>query len=273
MAQQHSARETVASLGAATRREITSIARQVRPLDESGWDAPTWCTGWTVREIVAHLTEGVDRFGAQVRGALAGEPVEFSMADRDARRARVKALPPEELVSELKRRTGGFFEYLEGLDDEVLTSAKVPMAAGLTAPLAIAHLRLQEPALHRWDTLALQQPDAKVDPESAALLVDYVLGNAVRQTKAEALAGLDATYRLDVQGPGGGAVVIGLREGKATAIRDPQPGGSVPDLALATEALVRLLWGRVDVERALADGVLKGDAEAARALGRAFGNR
>src|SRR5215213_8378451 len=182
--------DEVRTIGTAARREAAALATYARALDGAGWDAPTWCIGWSVREVVAHLAEGMDRFGQQVRGALAGEPVEFSMAERDTRRAEVKALPDEELVSELKRRTGGFFEYLEGLDDDVLTSAKVPMAAGLTAPLGVAHLRLQEPALHRWDTLALAQPDAKVDAESAALLVDYVLGNAARQTKPEALAGL-----------------------------------------------------------------------------------
>lgn len=271
MTEQRSARETVATLGAATRREITAIARQVRGLDAAGWDAPTWCTGWTVREVVAHLAEGVERFGQQVRGALAGSPVEFSMAERDARRQVVKALPPDELVSELKRRTGAFFEYLEGLPEAELTGAVVPMAAGLTAPVSIAYLRLQEPAIHRWDLLAPSAPDATLDAESAALLVDYVLGNAPRQTKPDALAGLDVTYRLDVQGPGGGAVVIGCREGKATVVRDQAPGAA--DLALATEALVRLLWGRVAVERALARGVLQGDAEAARTLGRVFGNR
>ena len=271
MGQERSVHETVATLGAAARREVTAIARHVRGLDDAGWDSASWCEGWTIREVVAHLAEGVDRFTQQVRGALAGHPIEFSMAERDARRQVVKALPPPELINELKRRTGAFYEYLETLSTDQLTAATVPMAAGLTPPLSIAYLRLQEPAIHRWDILAPTTPDATLDPESAALLIDYVLGNAARQTRPEALAGLDATYRLRVEGPSGGAVAISCREGKATASRVDDAGTA--DLTLPTEALVRLLWGRMAIERALAQGVLRGDATAARTLGRVFGNR
>ncbi|HLI29212.1 MAG TPA: maleylpyruvate isomerase family mycothiol-dependent enzyme [Chloroflexota bacterium] len=271
MGQERSVHETVATLGAAARREVTAIARHVRGLDDAGWDSSSWCEGWSVREVVAHLAEGVDRFTQQVRGALAGQPIEFAMAERDARRQVVKALPPAELINELKRRTGGFYEYLESLTPEQLTTPRVPMAAGLTAPLAIAYLRLQEPAIHRWDILAPTQPDATLDPDSAALLIDYVLGNASRQTRPEALAGLDATYHLQVEGPGGGRVIITCREGKATVARAADSGPVA--LTLSTEALVRLLWGRMAIERALERGVLRGDPEAARALGRVFGNR
>lgn len=270
MAQERSVKETVSAVGAAARREVTGVARAARGRDEAGWSAPTWCTGWTVREVVAHLAEGVERFGMQVRGGLAGDPVEFTMADREARRQVVKALPDDELLSELKRRTGAFFDYLDTLPESELTRVCIPMAAGPAAPASVAVLRLQEPALHYWDILALEQTDATLDFESAALLADYVIGNAPRQTKPDALADLNATYSLDASGPGGGPVTITCADGKATVSRG---GSAAADLTLTTEALVRLLWGRVDIERALASGQLRGNAEAARTLGRVFGNR
>src|SRR5581483_9435157 len=111
----------VAALREAARGEVAALATYGRTLDAAGWGAPTWCPGWDVREIVAHLAEGMDRFGQQVGGALEGKPVEFSMAERDARRAQVKALPDAELPGRLERNTAAFYERLEPLDDDDLS--------------------------------------------------------------------------------------------------------------------------------------------------------
>src|ERR687885_952718 len=115
MAAADSPRAQVAALREAAEGEVAALAGDARMLDAAGWDAPTWCPGWSVREIVAHLAEGMDRFGQQVQGALAGQPVEFSMAERDARRAQVKALPINELPMLLEQRTDAFFDHVEGL--------------------------------------------------------------------------------------------------------------------------------------------------------------
>ena len=69
MAQTPSPRAQVAALRAAAQAEAAALAAHARTLDAAGWDQPTWCPGWTVREIVAHLAEGMDRFGQQVQGA------------------------------------------------------------------------------------------------------------------------------------------------------------------------------------------------------------
>src|SRR6476661_5650886 len=120
MAAAESPRAQVAALRTAAQGEVGALAAQARTLDAAGWEAPTWCPGWDVREIVAHLAEGMDRFGQQVGGALAGQPVEFSMAERDARRAQVKALPDDALVARLEDNTAAFFAPVEPLAADVL---------------------------------------------------------------------------------------------------------------------------------------------------------
>jgi uncharacterized protein (TIGR03083 family) len=276
MAGSGSAREQVRALGAATRREVAAAVAHARGLDAAGWEAPSWCDGWAVRDVLSHLTEGTERYHLQTRAALDGQAVpEFSMEERNARRGVVKAMAPEQMLGELERRSNAFWDDVEGRSEEALAGMALPHVGGrtLSGP-QVCRLRLNEFMLHRWDTVAARDPGATLDAESAGLALDYNLGNAARMAKAPALEGLEATYLCQVSGPGGGPVAIVCRGGKVEVAREAPERADVT-LRLPAETLNRLLWGRVDVERALADGTIQvqGDPEQARALGRVFGNR
>jgi uncharacterized protein (TIGR03083 family) len=268
--------QQVAAVGDAVVEEATALATYGGSLDAAGWDSPSWCEGWSIHEVVSHLVEGSERFAMQTRAALAGEPVpEFTVEERTARRQEVKKMPRDQLVAELVRRNTTFFDYLRALPAADLTRADVPLPAGLLTGVQVALLRLNETALHHWDCLAPTNPEAALKAATAGLLADYVLPGAGRLAKKDALGGVNTVYRCDASGPGGGPVTITLRDGAAQVAR----GGDAPadvKLRLPTEMLLRLLWGRVAVDRELSDGVIRvvdGDKEAVRTLGRVFGNR
>ena len=265
--------DEVRTIGTAARREAAALAAHARALDSAGWDSPTWCVGWSVREVVAHLAEGMDRFGQQVRGALAGQPVEFSMAERDARRAQVKALPDDALVARLEDNTAAFFAPVESLAADVLLRPVVPMAAGLTPVFGVAQLRLFELAVHRWDVRVPTDPTATVDAETVALLMDWVLAGAHRQAKRDLLAGLQGTVRCETTGPTGGPVTI-TASGAGVQVARGAAGAADATLHLSGEALLRWFWGRLPLATALEQGSvrLEGQREVALALSRAFGN-
>jgi len=266
----------VRAIGAAVRREAGAIAAHMRGQDAAAWDAPSWCEGWSLRDVTSHLTEGTERFYLQTRAGLDGQPVpEFSPEERNARRAQVKAMPPAEMLAELERRNQVFFDDLEAREDAALGRPAVPLGPGRTLTGAqIAALRLNELLLHHWDLLAPTRPDARLDPESAALVADYVLGNAARMAKADALQGLDTTFRCETSGPGGGPITIACRNGQCEVTRGAAGQADVT-LRLPLETLLRFVWGRVALEQALADGTIQasGDRDQVLALGRAFGNR
>lgn len=265
-------RAQVAALREAAQREVAALASDARTLDAAGWAAPTWCPGWDVREIVAHLAEGMDRFGQQVDGALRGQPVEFSMAERDARRAQVKALPDAELIARLEQNTAAFYDRLAPLSDDELARPIVPMAAGLTPILQVAYLRLHEPALHRWDVRIMRDAAATVEPHAAALLSDYVLAGAPRLAKAEALGEGAGVALAETTGAGGGPVTLRWQGGQVEVTRGAAANPDVT-LGLPIETLIRLIWGRLPLA-ALDDGRVRvsGDPAAARRLAAAFGN-
>ena len=298
MAEERSVQAAVATVGAAARKEAAAVATQVRSLDPARWAAPSWCEGWSVQDVLTHLTEGTERWGMQTRAAVAGEAIpEFSPAERRAREEQVRAMPPAEMAAELERRNNAFFDWVEGLPAADLSRSVVPRPGGRQATaLDIAQLRLNELALHRWDVLAPTDPAARLDADTAALVMDYVLAGAGRLARGGGLEGLRAVFRCEASGPGGGPVTMVCRDGavqvtrgtpttadptlhlRAEGLRQlpPQESAVVAvTVSLPAETLIRFIWGRVELERALAEGTIRveGDRSALLALGKAFGNR
>jgi uncharacterized protein (TIGR03083 family) len=226
--------------------------------------------------VVSHLTESPERFYLQIQAGLDGPaPREFSQEERNARRAKVKELPPTEMLAELERRLEVLLADLEARDEAALTRPCVQVAPGrIVTPAQVTTLRLNELLLHHWDLRAPTDPAATLDAESTALIADYVLSNAARMAKADALQGLDATFLCETSGPGGGAVTIACRGGKCEVTRGATGQADVT-LRLPLETLLRFVWGRVALQQALDAGTIQvtGDREKVLALGRAFGNR
>ncbi|HEY7060567.1 MAG TPA: maleylpyruvate isomerase family mycothiol-dependent enzyme [Chloroflexota bacterium] len=276
MAEGESARAGVRMVGAAVRREAAAIAAGMRAQDAAGWDAPSWCEGWSRRDVMSHITESPERFYLQVQAGLDGPgPREFSPEERNARRLQVKEMPPAEMLAELERRLQVLLGDLEARDEAALTRPCVQVAPGrVVTPAQVVTLRLNELLLHHWDLRAPSEPRATLDPESAALVADYVLANAARMAKADALQGLDATFRCETSGPGGGPVTIACRGGQCEMTRGAAGQADVT-LRLPLETLLRFVWGRVALQTALADGTIQvdGDEDKVLALGRVFGNR
>jgi uncharacterized protein (TIGR03083 family) len=81
--------------------EFLALADLLDTLPDAGWDTPSMCDGWRVREVVAHLTMPVRysaaEFGAELR-SCDGDFTRLSnlVASRDA------ALPSGALVDNLR---------------------------------------------------------------------------------------------------------------------------------------------------------------------------
>ncbi|MFG2141769.1 maleylpyruvate isomerase family mycothiol-dependent enzyme [Streptomyces sp. NPDC048650] len=78
---------------AAERRELADLFDALPP---GSWDAPTLCTGWRVREVVAHMSMGFRySFARQARELLTARGSLHRMTDRCARRDAAAAAPRE----------------------------------------------------------------------------------------------------------------------------------------------------------------------------------
>lgn len=84
---------------AATREERRALADLLTGLPPEGWDAPTLCAGWRVREVVAHITMAYRYSLPQVVAGMVRARGSFNrMADRAARRDAAE-LTPEQLTA------------------------------------------------------------------------------------------------------------------------------------------------------------------------------
>src|SRR3954453_21202416 len=67
--------------------ERTAFGDVLEGLSESDWNAPSLCSGWRVREVVAHMTMPLRISALRFAGEMARSRGDFArMADRVARR-------------------------------------------------------------------------------------------------------------------------------------------------------------------------------------------
>ena len=95
--------DTIRDMIAAQRAELAEV---LTGLPGPIWDQPTLCTGWRVREVVAHITMPFRYGGPRFMVELARSRGRFNeMADRVARRD-AAAMSPADLAGALRSNTG-----------------------------------------------------------------------------------------------------------------------------------------------------------------------
>ena len=123
-----------------------SLAAVLDALPDSGWDEPTLCAGWRVREVVAHVTMPFRYSGRRFVLELARSGGRFNeMADRVVRRDAAR-MSPAELAGAVRsnvghpwRPPGGGFDG--ALAHDVIHGLDITVPLGL--PFAVPEDRLR----------------------------------------------------------------------------------------------------------------------------------
>jgi uncharacterized protein (TIGR03083 family) len=213
------------------------LADQVEPLTAPQIRQQAYPSEWTVADVLSHLGSGA----VITRLRLEGEEVdmqaiwdEWNAKDPDAQAA--DALRAD---VELQRR----LEALTAEDQDTMRFAMGPMELDL---LTFLGMRLNEHSLHTWDVAVVFDSGATLPDDEAALIVD-ALPMIARFAGKPTGAARDLTIRTVspsrtfalVLRPDG----VTLSPGDAG---DAGDGGDGPDLELPAEALIRLVYGRLD---------------------------
>ena len=274
---------TVAEMQTRTRLawlEAERLAAYLQGLTPEGWNAATACDLWQVADVAAHLVWIGEFYVTFVTRALAGDVTPPPGSPRDERYA---GLPPEDFYDHTAR------EYRANLGDGLLPAFNRHFAelSGVLESLTpedyerpcfyhsgnrplwtLADLTVQELAVHAWDIQSRQEPDAVLSPESQSVLLDRVVQ---RPQPALALGVDSARLRFQLSGSVSRGYDIAL-SADATTIEPAGDGPAGATLECDTETFILMLYRRLNVADALADGriALSGDRELAGAFAANF---
>ncbi|MGZ4711242.1 MAG: hypothetical protein ACXWBN_21070, partial [Acidimicrobiales bacterium] len=134
----------------------------------------------------------------------------------------------------------GLLERLNALTDEQRAAFRLVMGPLDLDFDGFVGLRLNEHAVHTWDVEVTFDPSAELAPTSVAVVIDsleMIAGFSGRPT------GTEQTVRVHTTGPDRDlTIVVGAR----SVSLQPGAGSGPPDLELPAEALIRLVYGRLD---------------------------
>jgi uncharacterized protein (TIGR03083 family) len=229
----------------ALRASHDRLAGIVAGLDADGLRAQSYDTEWSVADVLSHLGSGAEIFSRYIDAGVTGgdppAPEEFKPI-WEAWNAR----SPEDQAARSIAANEALVTRVESLTPEERAGFQVTMFGRMPVDLAgVLGLRLSEHAMHSWDIAVTLDPAARVAPDAVDLLVDrlpLMVGFTGKQAPAPVAvavttAGPERDFTLDTGG------VTRAAAGAADA-----PAAS---LALPAEALLRLVYGRLDDEQDL----------------------
>ncbi|HVB06101.1 MAG TPA: maleylpyruvate isomerase family mycothiol-dependent enzyme [Acidimicrobiales bacterium] len=247
---------------AVLRHSHEHLCALVSPLDDAALEAPSYCDDWNVAQVLSHLGSGAEIALLNFTAARAGAPA----PDRSEYQAiwdTWNARSPREMADGFAAADEAHIAAYEALSDEELDALSIPWFDGsmLDASGAVL-MRLGEHAVHTWDVEVASAPEATVQAEAVEHLVDLLPRRAARLARGDKPDGAVAVHAEEP------ARDFLLSLGEQPALT-PGAGEAESSLSLPAEALLRLLYGRLDAEHTPSSATTSGPVDLA-ALRAAF---
>lgn len=215
------------------------LAHLVEPLTPGGLRQPAYPSEWSIADVLSHLGSGAVITQLCLECALADQPVDDDIvqsiwAEWDAKS------PDDQAVDALQADQLLIYRLDSLTDDErrEFRSTMGPLDLDYTN---FTRLRLNEQALHTWDIAVVIDPGATIPSDTAEVVID-TLGTVVavaatprRPERVIRIRTVDPSRDLKIQ------------IGSDRVTLEPTPSESDAAIALPAEALVRLVYGRLDL--------------------------
>lgn len=224
------------------RHSHDTLRAMVGPLTDDDLTQPAYPSEWSIAQVLSHLGSGAEIFGLFLQAGLAGAeppgqdafgPIWQAWNERGPRAQATDALAADEAL--VKR--------LESVSEAERARMRLHLFGMDTDVTGLTRMRLGEHAVHSWDIAVALDPAATIAAGAVNLLVDTLGQIAAWSGKA---GGRTLTVAVTTTGPDRSFL---LTAGDAVALepagRDGAPGGAAA-LALPAEALIRLVYGRLD---------------------------
>ena len=224
---------------AALRNSHERLASLVGPLTGEQLRAQSYCTDWSIAQVLSHIGSGAEIGTLMLASALGGTP-----PDREAFPAiwdTWNNRSPEAQAADGLTWDEEQVHQLEQLTDAELDGIHFDFFGMELDAAGLIGLRLSEHAMHTWDVAVILDPAAVIAPEIAALLI----GNVSRFLGFVGKPSGDAfRVRVLTTDPDGDYL---LAVADTVTLSDWVPGTDIEGaVRMPAEALMRLVYGRLD---------------------------
>lgn len=263
------------------RQEVAAFKERIAALSPEGWDRPSACDGWSVADVVAHLSG--QAFVLNVGRGLQGDyspppgaaPVTEHNEDQFARnifqrafntRAEMGDRLQEVLFQRLDEAVDLFDTVEEGQWDNLCYWPPGPEAVH-----TMLDMRISELTMHAWDVCSRFDPEYRLSDGSVRVLMDTVNRAARRAFRPDPTIPAPQVYRFVIREPV--AAVYELEIANEEITLRAGEGADNPDVIFRCddETYVMVMYGRLTPDEALVSGKMDWDGDERLALG--FGAR
>ena len=225
----------------ALRHSHDSLRALVEPLTDDQLEQRSYCSDWSIAQVLSHLGSQAEIFGLWLDTGLTGQDPPGQDAFPpiwDAWNARA----PRAQAADSLQANEVLIQRLESLDAGQQERFHLEMFGMDLDTAGLARMRLSEHAIHSWDVAAALDPAARVAPEAVDLIVDTLGPLAARSGKPD---GTKLRVHVSANDP---RRDFTLESGETVTLAPSAAGedDELPELQLPAEALVRLVYGRLD---------------------------
>jgi uncharacterized protein (TIGR03083 family) len=222
---------------------LTGLVGELTPEQIRGG---SYCSDWTIAQVLSHLGSGAEIGLMMLPGAL-GEGEQAAPDSFPPVWDVWNAKTPEQQATDSLVADERNVEAMEGLSDEQLSRISMQFFGGMILDaVGFIRLRLGEHALHTWDVAERLDPAATVSPDAVDLLIDNVPEFlAPRLGKP-----LDEPFAVRIRTTDPDRDYLLTTTDTVTMTEWPEAGTDAPvsEVTMPAEALLRLAYGRLDPE-------------------------
>ncbi len=226
--------DPIAALRASHNR-LRTVAEPLTPeqLRQRGYPSE-----WSIAQVLSHIGSGAEINAMVVDAGLAGQ----EPPGRDVFPPiwdRWNVMSPDQQAADGLRFDAALVDKLEANAD---SQARFTIWGGDTDIRGVARARLSEHGIHTWDVAVALDPSATILPEAVEIVVDLITRVASWTAKPSPWTGVVKVSTTDPDRE------FRLTLGEKSTMDSWTPDSVPPDatLVMPTEALIRLLSGRLD---------------------------
>ena len=216
------------------------LASALAGLSDEQVDGPSYADEWSIAQVASHLGSGAEIFAmfldAGLRQVSAPGAEQFQPIW-----SRWNAKSALEQSRDAVAADATFLDALHALAPEQRAGWQLDMFGARTSLAGLLRMRLGEHLLHTWDIAVALDPAATVPDAAAELIMASLPGLVDRTGKA-----MPNPRAVHVMTPQRNFVLEPTEDGLRLEPASSEPGDSAARLRLPAEALVRLVYGRLD---------------------------